>query len=436
MIMSQATIDPAKLDEVLGGITPDRLMELTVMLVDVASPTGGELPLARVIGTLLTKMGLESHVQPIDDRQGSAWGRLRSTRTSPDLLLYAPIDTLSSGDAAHDLPWAGEVMADHMWPQALVDGDVIRGLGAMNPKGHAACVLAAAEVLAAAAVPLTGDVLVAFGAGGMPANADPGSDRQHIGQGVGASFLLEQGVWADQALIAKSHWAVSRQEVGLAWVDVTVHGLHSYVGARHRIDYRNPIGEAAGLVQRLEAWLRDTYPRDHTTGEVAPQGVVSAIDGGLPQVAATVPASCRLRLDLRLAPDQSPLSARREVAAVVEEWADKTGVRTDVELALAIPGSQTPADAPVVQACIAAWEREEGRDHTAPTGQSGATDANILRNRGIPTARIGLPKVQVDGGELDFAAGMNTVTADSMVRLTRVLVHTALILCSSTKETT
>lgn len=416
------------LDRALAAVTPSRVRDLCVGLVDVPSPPGGERPLAEHCVEVMRAFTDDAEVVPMDAEQASARGRLRGRRTGRDLLLYAPLDTLTVGDPDVDLPWGGP-WAAHMLPRAVVDGDVVSGLGAMNPKGHAACVLMAAEAIAAAEVELDGDLVLAFGAGGMPTNARDDQQRRNVAQGAGASYLLEQGTWADGAIIAKSHWAVNRQEVGLAWLDVTVHGTHTYVGARHRIAYRNPIVLAGQLLPDLDAWLADWATR-HAVGEVEPQGIVGAIEGGWWRMAATVPAACRLRIDLRLPPGLSPLAARREVATFVEQWAQRHDADADVELALSIPGSETSADTEIYRHTVAAWEAETGQAHRSPTGQSGATDANILRNRGIDTVRVGLPKVEVAGQELDFAGGMNTVHTDAMVALSRLLVRAALAFCT------
>lgn len=423
------------IDRALAHVSSGRLTQVVAAMVDVPSPTGRERPLAETIVGLLAGAGVEAHLQPIDDDQANAWGRLRGDRTGPDLMLYSPTDTLTTGDPAVDVPWAAPALREDMLPRArVVDGSVI-GLGAMNPKGHAACALVAAEAVAAAGVPLRGDLLVGFGGGGMPTNAwDHAAARRNVGQGVGCSFLLEQGVWPDFAVIAKSHWSVSRSEVGLAWLDVTVSGIHTYVGARHRLPYRSPIVDAARLVPLLERWLL-AWPGAWTSGEVEPQGVIGAIEGGWTRMPAVVPAACRLRLDVRLAPEVSPLAARRSLVAFLAEHADELdGTQVDVELALAIPGSETPADSWVVRAATSAWESVVGRPHVPPTGGSGATDANILRNRGVPTVRVGLPKAEREGRELDFTGGMNTVDVAAMEQLTALLVRVAVDTCTRTLE--
>ncbi|MEV0402053.1 hypothetical protein [Actinoallomurus sp. NPDC050550] len=406
-------------------VTTARLRELIVGLVNEPSPTGGEGPLAEYIAGTLGAAGITAATQPLDDRQANAWGRLRGDGTGPDLMLYAPIDTLTTGDADEDAPWTGPELRPDMRPAARVVGDLVVGLGASNPKGHAACVLMAAEAIHQAGLPLTGDLLVAFGAGGMPTNALDGSVRRNTGQGAGCSFLLEQGHWTDFAVIAKPGWTVSWEEVGLAWFEVTAGGIHTYVGSRHRLPYDNAIAHAGEVAVRLERWFAE-YAERHAEGTVAPQGIVAAIEAGRPRMAAVTPASCRLRVDLRLSPRTTPMEAKREFAAAIEGIrAELPGVELSSEMVLAIPGTASDPGMWVSRSAVAAWEALEGREHEVIRGNSGATDANILRNRGIPTVRIGMPKVTEAPFEIDFALGMNTVDVRAMERLTRHLIRTA-----------
>ena len=411
----------------LANISRQRVLETCASLVNIASPTGDERPLAEHIVGLLQRAGIDGRLMAIDDRMANAWGRLPArgpnTGRGPTVMLYSPLDTVTSGDV-DDVPWVADAIEGHLRAQAMVDGERVIGLGAQNPKGHAAAVIEAAMALSE--TELAGDVIVAFGAGGMPTNArrDDPLHRWHTGQGVGASFLLEQGVWADAAIIAKSGWSVQHEEVGIAWSDITVRGTHTYVGAKHRIPYRNPIADAARVVLHLEEWFAK---RTDQTGSLEPQAMVASIHSGWERTAAFLPAVASLRVDQRLLPDTSPLDAHR---ALVAELSTLIDVDLSAELVLAIPGSRTPLDHWICAAGRRAWEEIEQRQHVKPTGQSGATDANILRNRGIPTMRIGLPKVMVEGQELGFAEGMNTVDATSMTTLAEVLVRTVVDVCN------
>jgi acetylornithine deacetylase/succinyl-diaminopimelate desuccinylase-like protein len=411
-------------------VSRERLLDLAAGLVAIPSPTGDEAAVARYAAAELERAGLRSGVQPLDDRQANARAVLPGSGGVPDLLLYAPVDTLTTGRPEADLPWAGPRLRADMRPEPVAHGHYLTGLGAGNPKGHAACVMAAAEAIAAAGVPLAGSLLVGLGSGGMPTNALglDGDQRRHTGQGAGCSFLLEQGFWADYAVIAKPGWMVSHDEVGLAWFEVTVPGSHTYVGSRHRLPYANAVAAAGQVAGGLEEWF-EQYARSHTAGTVAPQGVVAAVSGGWMRMAAVTPAACLLRCDLRLAPGFSPMAAKREFGAALTRIGVRLGVDLSFDMVLAIPGTCTDPDSPVVRAAVAAWEEASGRRHEQPAGNSGATDANILRGRGIPTVRIGMPKVSTtDLGidpSADFQMGMNTVDVREMERLTRLLIRVA-----------
>jgi hypothetical protein len=84
-----------------------------------------------------------------------------------------------------------------------------------------------------------------------------------------------------------------------------------------------------------------------------------------------------------------------------------------------------------VQSALAAWEHTEGAPQDLPTGNSGTTDANVLRSRGIPTVRLGTPRL---GSGLplpdDFSAGMNTIDLGMMERLTAKLLYVAIDTCT------
>jgi acetylornithine deacetylase/succinyl-diaminopimelate desuccinylase-like protein len=416
----------------LAAITEDRLRAAARAVTNIPSPTGREAPLAHFLADRLAAAGFAATAQHLDEFQANAVGRLRGTGGGEDLMLYAPIDTLTTGEEAIDLPWAGDRLRPDMRPEARDEGPYVSGLGASNPKGHAACILVLAEALGEARPEFAGDVVVAFGAGGMPTNAieAPGyPQRANTGQGVGCSFLLERGWYTDHAVIAKPGDFVAHEEVGLAWFEVTVPGIHTYVGSRHRMPYRNPIVTAGEVVTRLERWLAD-YSVRHRTATAAPQGVIGSIAGGWERMLAVTPALCRLRLDVRIAPGTTALQVKRELAGFVTALGRDLQVDLGVEMVLAVPATHTPPDAPIVRRTVDAWEQTNGPPHAPVPDNSGATDANILRARGIPTARVGMPKVVSDGLDvdpaLDFSRGMNTVDVRAMRRLCEVLARTTI----------
>ena len=303
---------------ILAEVSRDRLQEIVVEMTSIASPTGQERALAERLVARGRQAGLEGTCQMLDEAQANALLRHPGRGDGADLLLYAPIDTHTTGAEADDVPWVGARLREDMVPRATVHGDYVVGLGANNPKGHAACVLAAAEAACRAGAPLRGALLAGFGSGGMPVDPRPGAARRDVGHGRGCAFMLERGFRGDFAVIAKTGWAVAWEEVGLAWLRVRVHGALNYAGIRHFVRYENPIVRAATVIGELERWFPE-YTKANTSGLVAPQGSIGAIEGGWTHKPTFVPAACDLYIDLRLSPRTSVPDARRQFEAAIAD---------------------------------------------------------------------------------------------------------------------
>ena len=435
--LALSTEQQAWVDKAWALVDEARLREIVQGMVAIPSPTGEERELAQHLVRVLDGAGLRAVYQPIDEHQGNAVARLDGGRDGADLLLYAPIDTLTAGRADEDVPWVGPELRIDMRAEVSASGPWVVGLGASNPKGHGACIVAAAEAVARAGVPLRGSLSVGLGAGGMPTNrrAVGSAKRFNAGQGNGCSFMLEQGVYADFAIIAKPGWTVDWEEVGLCWFRIRVAGRYSYVGSRHRIAFKNPIVDAATVILGLEAWFPE-YAQRNTSGLVAPQANIGHIEGGWARTASLSPAECRLDIDVRVSPRTTPTEVKRQVTDALDAIvAANPGLELASEMTLSIPGTSTDPTCFIVQSCGRAWEAIEGRAYEGARNTSGATDANILRQRGIPTARFGMPKLKDhDGGEVDFSMGMNAADPTSMARLTRALIYTIVDTCTRSRD--
>ena len=154
------------LERAWAQIDPEKLAQLDAELVSIPSPTGQERAIAEFLVQYMRSAGLDSFYQPIDDQQGNAVGRLRGDGTGPTLLLYAPTDTAFTGREEEDLPWLGQAIRPDLRPVGIIENGYVIGLGAENPKAYVTCVVAAAQAISAARIPLQGTLLVGLGAGG------------------------------------------------------------------------------------------------------------------------------------------------------------------------------------------------------------------------------------------------------------------------------
>ena len=253
----------------------DRLKQLVFDLTAKHSPTGAEREASEFMAGYLNSVGIDARYQPVTDISGNCYGRVKGSGDGPALMLYAPIDTLLEGDPEKDIPHAGPTQRADMVPEPYIDGDLVIGLGASNPKSMLALLTEALTCVVEAEVALKGDVLIATAGGGMPWIVP---ERNYAGVSSGVSHLLSHGVTADFGVICKPWDDIYYEHPGMVWFKVTTWGTMGYAGI--------PRG-GAGLSQL-----------NHTRGEGHP-GFGRMVEG-IPGQAHQRPGKAA-GLDLRLA---------------------------------------------------------------------------------------------------------------------------------------
>jgi acetylornithine deacetylase/succinyl-diaminopimelate desuccinylase-like protein len=427
------------LDRAVACIDDDACARLLMDMVNISSPTGDERALAQMAVATMKARGLDAFYQEIDEHRGNAIGRLRGSGEGPDLLLYGHTDTTFTGDEDEDYPVVGAGPRPDLRPSASLADGVVTGLGAANPKGGGACAIAAVDAVRRAGVPLTGDVTVALVVGGIHKRPIKGAQRNYAGRryqgfGLGCEWALKHGIRADHCISTKPGYSVVWEEPGECWFSIQVHGVMCYSGYRHMQKYRNPIDDAARVVQALEAWFPE-YTRRNTLGLLEPQGAVGAIEAGWPYKPEMVPAVCTIYADARTNARTDPQEVKRQVGeAIAQIRRDNPGLELTWDMVLSVPGSRTDPESWIVQSCLRAWETVEKREHEFTRGLSGTSDGNVLRAWGIPTARLGLPGV----GSLhpDMPVMFDGVRVEDLKRLTRCYVYALIDTCTRTREET
>lgn len=429
------------LDKALALVDTDRMTKFDVGVTSIHSPTGDERAANEWLVEQMKGMGLDAFYQRIDDRTGNAVGYYPGSGGGPTMMLYAPIDTHIAVDPDQDVPWVAPQLRPDMLPQGYVDehGSVI-GLGSNNPKGMVTAIYGAMDAVTRAKVPLKGTVVMAFAGGGMPVAAPLAPQTRaataYGGLGSGVSFMINHGVTADFGIIVKPGFSVAWEEVGLCWFKVTVRGYLGYAGRPHDIpNYKNSIADAAKVVLALHEWLPE-YSKRNTSGLCTPAGDVTVIRGGMPHTPAFPPAATEIYLDVRCTPRQSPADVKSQFAQVIDDIrARYPEIDLDWEMFGAYPSASTDPDHWVVHSTMRGWEHEEGKPHQARTGTSGQTDASMIRNLGIPLARVGQP-APVPNVPQEWSlglGGMGVAHIPDLARVARVLVYAVIDSCTRTR---
>lgn len=399
----------------------DSTRSLLMMLLSTASPTGSERALAEQIVQWAADRGITGRLDNGAGDSASVVLTVPGTdRTAPSVLVYAPIDTLCGEPNPHYAPWLGarEMRAQWSYPRAS-DGWIL-GEGAENPKGYAAAALGAAIDIARSRRN-AGDVQIALCGGSVPSLGHDESPAFGLGSGI--LRLLQRGLCADAALACKPGWYVAHEEAGIVWFRVILEARGSYVGFRHSAPYRNVIPIAGRLAGRLEEWLEE-YAVIEKSGTVAPQGAVSGIRAGVPELAAFVGEICELRIDVRVGPQRTVASVARQIRQVIGDLLADDAIDWQLETIATLPPSTTPQHSSIMGAARNAWVELENAAANRPDATSGASDANLLRAWGIPTARVGMPKRPLPHGVVNDPFGMNAVNVADCDWLRRFLEAT------------
>jgi len=418
------------------AIDVDFILTTLAQSVEIPSPTGEERAVAEFLTKTMNEREIQASYQPIDEHRGNSIGRVNGAGAGPDLLFYGHLDTTFTADPREDLAVTGGVDRPDLLPRFQRRKDLLYGLGVQNPKGSVTCALAAVDAVIRSRIPLLGGVVLGFAAGGIHKRPVDGlmrsyEGRRYQGFGIGCEYMLKHGLCADYCISTKPGYGVVWEEPGECWFRVEIMGQLCYSGLRHVQPNRNPIVDAAAVVPMIEQWIAD-YTRRHTLGQITPQGTVGAIESGWPFKPEFIPGICRLYVNVHTNSTLKSLEVRRSFAALIDDIRSRRpGIEIRFDMLLSASGSRTAPDNWIVRSVAGALEAVEGRA-VVVSGLSGTTDGAILRQWGIPTARVGLPGMAEP--EPDWPPMFDACRVGDLERLTRVYVHALIDTCTRSRE--
>ena len=395
-------------DDLKDLIQPNRLQDLLFALTDIHSPTGSAATACQFLVNHLQGYGIDAQFMPFSGDSGAGLATLPGDSSGANLLLYAPIDTHLEGDDS-DYPWTGREPTVDTQPRAVREGDWIYGLGSSNPK---AMVATLAEIMICAkesGIPWPGTLTFGFADGGMPVDI---SARQGAGMSNGIFHLLNRGALPDFCIVMKPWNWVYHEEPGMAWFKITVWGTLGYAGVpRGTPGFRSSIVPAAQLILDLEEWL-PAYTERHTSGDIRPDGWISAVRAGWPERPAFPSAATEIYFDVRVNPRCSPAQVRAEFAEFISTLqSTRPELECEWQMYGSVPGGSTDVGNWIIQSARRGWEEVEKTPYPAqPDLLGGQTDGSLLRALGIPTARMGWPW-PAEGAPVPYAEGLGGMGA-------------------------
>ncbi len=340
-------------EDLLSRIQEAEVVSLCRDLVRFKSvnPPGDELEIAEYVAGVLREAGLTAEVIPHTPTRASVLARLKGSGEMPALLYTGHLDVVPVGaeEWLHD-PFGGEVVEGRLW-----------GRGSTDMKGGDAAMITAAKVLAAANLPLKGDLILAITAG-------------EEGEQLGATELAARPDLAPvQAVVVAepSYNDVYVAEKGVCWLKITTHGKTAHGSMPHL--GQNAIMMMIALLTELDS-LAVPYEAHPLLGRFTRS--INTIAGGV--ATNVVPDQCVVTIDQRTVPGQDHHAMPRQVEELISDLGRRLpDFRASVEVINdRIPVATSPED-PVVQRFYDVVAEVAG-ERPVPKGVNYYTDAVVF----------------------------------------------------------
>ena len=404
---------------ILAGVNEESLVSMCCDVVNIPSPTGEELEMARYMRRAMEAMGLRMSWQEVEEGRPNVVGRLAGTGGGTNLMFNGHMDTSNSGRETF-LTGIGYK------PNAVIKDGMIFGLGIYNMKGALVCYCQAVEAVRRAGITLAGDVIIAAVVGEIEKTQwnEEFTGKEYRGYGVGSHYLVNHGVVPDLCILGEpTDLKLVLGHYGSLWVRIATHGHYVHTGFTSGRLAENSIRRMHDVLQAVWEWI-PTWEKKTPYGNK--RGVVNpgCIRAGHPWRASRTPDSAEVFLDVRVPPTMPLSEARREVqqlvAALQKRYPDY-GI--EFETLISVPGAEIREDHPLVQAIEASHQHVLGKPPERDT-VLWSSDASVLTRYGIETVNYG-----PSSGPRD--AQGEKVRIETLVDVTKIYALTIAELCGA-----
>src|SRR5690606_17542265 len=96
----------AHIARALEALDSEWMLSTLASLVNTPSPTGEERLAAEYLASVMEDAGIASRLQVLDTSSANVIGEL-GDKAGPSVLIFAPLDSATSGVAEEEVPWVG-----------------------------------------------------------------------------------------------------------------------------------------------------------------------------------------------------------------------------------------------------------------------------------------------------------------------------------------
>ncbi len=413
---SKPALDPKLIERIVAEVREDELVSMCEDVVNIPSPTGGELQMAEYMRSALETTGLDVTWQEIEESRANVVGRRQGVGGGKNLMFNGHMDTSNTGDEDF-LSGIGYK------PHAVLKDGFIYGLGIYNMKGALACYTSAVKALQRAGIQLKGDVLIAAVSGEIEKTQwGEFKGKEYRGYGCGTHYLVNHGILPDLCILGEpTDMHVVLEHFGSMWVRLSCTGIYVHTAFCEGREEMNSIRRMLELTQPILKWIEAWGKKASYGGKKAIVNL-GGISGGHAWRASRTPEKTNLFLDIRVPPTIPLAEARRDIQNLFfglkrehPDWG------MEFETYVSVPGARISEDHELIRAI--------DRNHKHVTGKiperevvTWCSDASVLSRYGVETVNYGPSSGPRDkDGE--------KVLIKTLVEITKIYALTAAEIC-------
>src|SRR5258708_17644078 len=295
------------IERVLAEVCEDEIIAMSTDVINIPSPTGGELAMAQYMQSSLQKLGLDVTWQEVEEDRANVVGRWKGSGGGKNLMFNGHMDTSNSGQEDF-LTGIGYK------PHAVVKDGFIYGLGIYNMKGALVCYTNAVKALQRAGVRLKGDVIIAAVAGEIEKTQwGEYQGKEYRGYGLGTHYLVNRGVLPDMCILGEpTDMRVVLEHFGSMWVRISCAGIYVHTAFCEGREEMNSIRRMVELMPPILEWIEAWENKAAYGGKKALVNL-GGIRGGHAWRASHTPEKTDLFRDVRVPPPIPMADARRDL---------------------------------------------------------------------------------------------------------------------------
>ena len=416
---NSTALDSALARRIVAEVREDEIVAACCEVINIPSPTGYELEMARHMRRVFDDLKLTVSWQEVEDGRANVIGRWEGAGDGPNLMFNGHMDTSNTGDECF-LAGLGYK------PHAVVRDGVIFGLGIYNMKGALVCYAHAVKALQRAGVRLKGDVILGAVAGEIEKSQwGEFVGKEYRGYGVGSHHLINHGVLPDMCILGEpTDMNLVLEHYGSLWVRLSTKGDYLHTAFAAGREHENAIRRMHQVLDEIFRWA-EQWNQQACCGDKRGTVNIGCVRGGQPWRASRTPDRCDVFLDVRVPPHIEMSEARRNIKNLYRELSRRhPDFQLEFETYVSVPGAQISPEHEMVQSIMTSHAEVVGQPPKRDT-VLWCSDASVLSRFGVPTVNYG-----PSSGPRD--AEGEKVRIQTLVDITKVYALTAARICGVT----